>query len=216
MTTTPSGLLVLPRGTLPKLRRADPAMAKLIAHVGKFRLERGTAGSHLGALVRSIVYQQLSGKAAATIHGRVAQLFHPDPFPDPVAILARPDTDLRAAGLSRPKIAAIRDLCTKVAEGTLTLDDIDACDDEAVTARLTQVRGIGVWSAQMFLMFHLGRLDVWPTGDLGVQKGVAKLYRMRGLPSLTRMEKVGELFRPYRSVASWYLWRLIDDKGGTF
>jgi DNA-3-methyladenine glycosylase II len=211
---TPSSLIVLPRGTLPKLCRADPSMARLIRHVGRFRLERGTAGSHLGALVRSIVYQQLSGKAAATIHGRFAQLFDAATFPDPTAILARTETDLRAVGLSRQKIAAVRDLGSKVEGGSLPLHDVDRLDDEELIEHLTQVRGIGVWSAQMFLMFHLGRLDVWPVGDLGIQKAVAKLYGMKRHPTRARMEKVGELFRPYRSVASWYLWRLLDEKGG--
>ncbi len=206
--------IVLPRGALAKLRRADPRMARLIAEVGRCRLESGRAGGHLGALVRSIVYQQLSGKAAATIHGRFAALFHPHPFPDPHAILAHEDAALRACGLSRQKIASVRDLCARVASGSLPLADLDELSDELVSEHLTKVHGIGKWSAEMFLMFHLGRLDVWPSGDLGIQKGIARLYGLRKRPTPKRMEKLGEAFRPYRTVASWYLWRLVDGEAG--
>jgi len=206
--------IVLPRGALARLRRADPRMARLIAEVGRCRLESGRAGGHLGALVRSIVYQQLSGKAAATIHGRFAALFHPHPFPDPHAILAREDAALRACGLSRQKIASVRDLCSRVASGSLPLADLDELSDELVSEHLTKVHGIGKWSAEMFLMFHLGRLDVWPSGDLGIQKGIARLYGLRKRPTPKRMEKLGEPFRPYRTVASWYLWRLVDGEAG--
>src|SRR6476659_5051185 len=125
--------VVLPRGTLAKLSRADPRMARLIREVGRCRIEAGRAGGHLAALVRSIVYQQLSGKAAATIHGRVAALFHPRPFPDPHAILASEDTALRSCGLSRQKIASIRDLCSRVASGTLPLTELDGLSDQLVT-----------------------------------------------------------------------------------
>jgi len=189
-------------------------MEKLIRRVGRFELEAGRAGGHLGALVRSIVYQQLSTKAAATIHGRFAGLFDPHPFPDPRAILARSDDELRACGLSRQKTAAVRDLCSRIVSGALPLADIHALSDEGVLRHLTQVRGIGRWSAEMFLMFHLGRLDVWPAGDLGIQKGIVKLYRLRRPPTKKRMEKLGEPFRPYRTVASWYLWRLVDGGAG--
>jgi DNA-3-methyladenine glycosylase II len=205
---------MLPRGALAQLGRADPRMAKLIRDVGRCKLELGRAGGHLAALVRSIVYQQLSGKAAATIHGRFAALFHPQPFPDPHAILARDDEALRACGLSRQKIASLRDLCSRVASGSLPLAELDGLPDLQVTEHLTQVRGIGRWSAEMFLMFHLGRLDVWPSGDLGIQKGVARLYGLRKRPTPKRMEQLGEPFRPYRTVASWYLWRLVDGDAG--
>src|SRR5882724_3417211 len=207
-------MTTLPRGALTSLRRVDPKMEDLIRRVGRYRLEVGKAGSHLGAMIRSIVYQQLSGKAAATIHGRFAALFPVTAFPDARAILQKRDEELRACGLSRQKIAAIRDLCSRVSSGTLPLDAIESFADEAALEHLTQVRGIGRWSAQMFLMFHLGRLDVWPTGDLGIQKGLMRLYGMRRRPNQKRLEKLGEPFRPYRTIASWYLWRLLDDDGG--
>jgi DNA-3-methyladenine glycosylase II len=214
MNALPPTPVVLPRGTLAKLGRADPRMGKLIREVGRCRLEAGRSGGHLAALVRSIVYQQLSGKAAATIHARFAALFHPQPFPDPHAILARDDHALRACGLSRQKIASLRDLCSRVASGSLPLAELDGLSDQLVSEHLTKVHGIGRWSAEMFLMFHLGRLDVWPSGDLGIQKGVARLYGLRKRPTPKRMEKLGEPFRPYRTVASWYLWRLVDGDAG--
>ena len=207
-------MVVLPRGALQALGRADPNMGKLIRRIGRFRLEKGRAGGHLAALIRSIVYQQLSGKAAATIHGRFEARFPAGSFPDPAPILAQSDETLRACGLSRQKIAALRDLCSRVVSGTLPLDELDALDDEAVLALLTEVRGIGKWSAEMFLMFHLGRLDVWPSGDLGIQKGLIKLYALRRRPNRAKLEKLGEPFRPYRTVASWYLWRLVDGDAG--
>ena len=207
-------MVVLPRGALQALGRADPSMGKLIRRIGRFRLEKGRAGGHLAALIRSIVYQQLSGKAAATIHGRFEALFPPGSFPDPAAILAQTDEALRACGLSRQKIAALRDLCSRVVSGKLPLDELDAMGDDAVLALLTEVRGIGKWSAEMFLMFHLGRLDVWPSGDLGIQKGLIKLYALRRKPNRVKLEKLGEPFRPYRTVASWYLWRLVDGDAG--
>jgi DNA-3-methyladenine glycosylase II len=207
-------MVVLPRGALKALERSDPRMGKLIQRVGRFKLEAGSAGSHLGALIRSIVYQQLSGRAAATIHGRFAGLFEAGSFPDPDAILARTDDELRACGLSRQKVAAVRDLCSRIASKKLPLTEIEVLADAAILDLLVEVRGIGRWSAEMFLMFHLGRLDVWPVGDLGIQKGLIKLYGMRRRPNRAKLEKLGEPFRPYRSVASWYLWRLVDGGAG--
>ncbi len=208
-------MATLPRGALASLRRSDPKMEELIRRVGRYRLEAGNPGGHLGALIRSIVYQQLSGKAAATIHGRFAALFDEGAFPDARAILERRDDELRACGLSRQKIAAVRDLCSRVTSGSLPLDAIEAFTDDEALVHLTQVRGIGRWSAEMFLMFHLGRLDIWPIGDLGIQKSLMRLYGMRRRPNKKKLEKLGEPFRPYRSVASWYLWRLLDgDAGG--
>ncbi len=143
-------MATLPRGALARLRRSDPRMEELIRRVGRYRLDAGNPGGHLGALIRSIVYQQLSGKAAATIHGRFAALFAEATFPDAVAILAKRDEELRACGLSRQKIAAVRDLCSRVASGTLPLEAIESFTDDAALAHLTQVRGIGRWSAEMF------------------------------------------------------------------
>jgi DNA-3-methyladenine glycosylase II len=204
----------LPRGALAALRRADPRMAELIRRVGPCGWTVGRAGGHLGALVRSIVYQQLSGKAAATIHGRLVERFAAGTFPDPGALLAMDDDALRACGLSRQKIAALRDLCRRVQDGSLPLDALDAMTDDDVTAALVEVRGIGRWSAEMFLLFHLGRLDVWPVGDLAIQKAVQRLHGLRKHPTAKRMHALGEPYRPYRSVASWYLWRLMDGDAG--
>ena len=189
-------------------------MGDLIRRVGPCGLTIGGSGGHLAALVRSIVYQQLSGKAAATIHGRLVDRFAAGTFPEAKAILALRDEDLRQCGLSRQKIAALRDLCRHVHEGGLPLHELDAMSDEAITEALVAVRGIGRWSAEMFLIFHLGRLDVWPIGDLAIQKAMQKLHRLRERPRPKRMEALGERYRPYRSIASWYLWRLMDDGAG--
>ena len=191
-------------------------MARLVERVGPFRLEIGRAETHLLALVRSIVYQQLSGKAAATILGRVRATLGEERVPTAEDLLAIEEPRLRAAGLSRQKIASLRDLADKVASGALPLDRVDELDDEAVVERLVAVRGIGVWSAQMFLLFHLGRPDVWPTDDLGVRKAMARLRALPELPTRREMDALGERFRPWRSVASWYLWRSLDlaDAGG--
>jgi len=164
--------------------------------------------------VRSIVYQQLSGKAAATIHGRLVERFAPGTFPEARAILSLSDDELRTCGLSRQKIAALRDLCRRVADGSLPLDALDGMSDDAIVASLVEVRGIGPWSAEMFLLFHLGRLDVWPVGDLAIQKAVQRLHGLRQRPTPKKMHALGEPYRPYRSIASWYLWRLMDGDAG--
>jgi DNA-3-methyladenine glycosylase II len=189
-------------------------MAKVIGRVGPFRLSRGRAGSYLAALVRSIVYQQLSGKAAGAIFARLQASFATGRFPDPVAMLAASDARLRSAGLSRQKIASIRDLCDKVVSGALVLDGIDASTDAEIVAKLTSVRGIGKWSAQMFLIFDLGRLDVWPESDLGIRKAVKQLCDLDQIPSSRFVANLGDRFAPYRTVASLYLWRSIDGEPG--
>lgn len=201
----------LPRGALPHLRRSDEGLARVIEQVGRCRMRVGYAECHLASLVRAIVYQQLSGKAAATIYGRFRALYPDQGFPSAQEIRRTHHTKLRKAGLSRQKQAALRDLCKHVAEGRLPLHDVHEHDDEALIERLTAVRGIGRWSAQMFLMFQLGRLDQWPVDDLGVRKGVALLLGMDGeLPGKRQMEAWGERCRPYRTVASWYLWRSLE------
>ncbi|MEB2312066.1 MAG: DNA-3-methyladenine glycosylase 2 family protein [Sorangiineae bacterium] len=213
MTFPPSA----PRGALPALRRADPRLAALIARVGRYRLEVGRSGSHFGALVRSIVYQQLSGKAAATIHGRLRAALEPEWPPSARALLALGPERLRACGLSRQKLASLTDLSLRVESGALVLEALGRMSDDEIVAALTQVRGIGVWSAEMFLMFQLGRPDVWPASDLGVRKAVARLYHLSELPDRRQMRERGERFRPFRTVAAWYLWRLLDlgeDSGG--
>jgi len=173
-------------------------------------MDVGYAETHLASLIRAIVYQQLSGKAAATIYGRFRALFDEDAFPSAQEIRRIHYTKLRKAGLSRQKQAALRDLCRHVVQGRLPLHDVEEHDDEVLIERLTAVRGIGRWSAQMFLMFQLGRLDQWPVDDLGVRKGVALLLGTDQLPKRKEMEAWGERCRPYRTVASWYLWRSLE------
>ena len=200
----------LPRGALARLRKADPGLARVIEQVGPCRMRVGHAPTHLASLVRAIVYQQLSGKAAGTIYGRFLDLYPDCEFPTAARIRRTHYTKLRKVGLSRQKQAAVRDLCRHVVEGRLPLHDVDEHDDEALIERLTAVRGIGRWSAQMFLMFQLGRLDQWPVDDLGVRKGVALVQGRDTLPGRKEMEAWGERYRPYRTVASWYLWRSLE------
>ena len=190
---------------------ADPAMAALVDIVGPCTLKpRRLAGGHFGALARSILYQQLAGKAAASIHARFLALFE-DGSPTPEAVLALPDVALRGAGLSGSKAASIKDLAAKVLDGSVRLDGIGRRPDEEVVERLCQVRGIGRWTAEMFLMFTLGRPDVWPTGDYGVRKGWAVVHgRPEAMPTPKELEVAGEAYRPYRSVAAWYCWRALE------
>ncbi len=191
------------------LKRADPILRALIARIGPYRLVPRTAGSHLDALVRSIVSQQLSTRAAATIHARVIAL-HRDIVPEPAAWIALSDPALREAGLSRQKISYIRDLAQHVFDGTLPLAHLHDLDDDAVIAVLTQVKGIGVWTAQMFLMFRLGRPDVLPVLDLGIRNAMRRAYRLRKDPTPERMRAIAAPWVPYRSVACWYLWQSLD------
>lgn len=190
---------------------ADPAMAALIEQVGPCTLRpRRMAGGHFGALARSILYQQLAGKAAASIHARFLALFDGG-RPSPEAVLALPDEALRSAGLSGAKAASIKDLAAKVLDGTVRLDGIARRTDEEIVERLCLVRGIGRWTVEMFLMFQLGRPDVWPVGDYGVRKGWAIVHgRPDALPTPTELAAAGEAYRPHRSVAAWYCWRAIE------
>ena len=162
------------------------------------------------SLARAIVSQQLSSKAADTIWGRVLDLYPKRKFPVPAAILATPDTQLRAAGLSGAKAAAIKDLARHVVEAKLVPARLPKLTDEEVSAVLLPVRGIGPWSVDMFLMFALARPDVLPVGDLGVRKGMQKHFRLRSLPQPDRMTKLAAPWRPFRSVAAWYMWRLLE------
>ncbi len=197
------------------LERVDPVMAEVIDKVGPFNLILRTAGTHFDALVRSIVYQQLSGKAAATIHGRVLQLFDPvAPLPPQIVTTAH-DT-LRRAGLSNQKAGYLRNLAEHSLNGSLPVESLHDLDDDAIISSLTQVKGIGRWSAQMFLMFRLGRLDVLPDLDLGVQKGMQRAYRMRKVPGPRKVLETGARWTPYRSVGSWYMWRVLEMPAGTF
>lgn len=186
---------------------ADPVFAPLVEVVGPLRI-RPPHSTHYEALLRSIVFQQLAGKAAATIHGRVVEAVGGEVTPERIAATA--DDDLRGAGLSANKLAAIRDLTVKVVDGTVPLDDVEGLDDEEIVERLVTVRGIGRWTAEMFLLFQLRRPDVWPSGDLGVRAGWAKLHGLDELPTPRELEAAGERFRPWRSAAAWYCWRAVD------
>ena len=166
--------------------------------------------THFESLARAIIYQQLAGKAAATIHGRVCALTPGSRLPKPEELLALPEARLRGAGLSRNKLAALYDLAERVADGRLRTRSLGRLPDEEVLARLVEVRGIGEWTAQMFLMFQLGRLDVLPTGDLGVQEGLRRLDGLPERPGPAALGERGAVWAPLRTVASWYLWRLAD------
>jgi 3-methyladenine DNA glycosylase/8-oxoguanine DNA glycosylase len=194
------------------LAAADPALGTIIASVGPCAMQLKPSRSLFGALAEAIVYQQLSNKAAATIHGRVEALF-PDAQEGftPRHILGATDEALRGCGLSRAKVLAVRDLARRVEGGELPLlDEARALADSELIERLVSVRGIGRWSAEMFLMFRLGRPDVLPLGDYSLRKAYMKAFRKRTLPSPRALEKHGERWRPYRTVASWYLWRSLE------
>lgn len=201
------------RSSVTHLKRSDPVLAKVIEAVGPCRMQLRTEGTHFEALTRSIVFQQLSGKAASTILGRFNELY-PNNSPTPELVLATPDEILRGVGLSRQKIGYMRDLSSKVASGDLPLDSVDSMSDDDLIAHLVQVKGIGRWTAQMFLMFRLGRRDVLPALDLGIQNAVKKAYRMRKRPTPKQLEKIGAKWRPHASVASWYLWRSLENGDG--
>jgi 3-methyladenine DNA glycosylase/8-oxoguanine DNA glycosylase len=186
-------------------------MAELIARSRRYNITPAVTIRPFDALAESIAYQQLSGKAAATIFGRVRALYPKRKWLDPEQLLATPDETLRAAGLSRAKTAALKDLAAKTIDGTVPAGRalIRMSDDEIIT-RLTAVRGIGRWTVEMLLLFDLGRPDVWPVDDYGVQKGFAKTFGRRKLPTPKQLMKFGEKWRPYRSVAAWYFWRALD------
>jgi 3-methyladenine DNA glycosylase/8-oxoguanine DNA glycosylase len=192
------------------LMRCDPRLAPIIRRVGRCRLPDASTRAPFAALVRAILSQQLSGKAAAAIHGRVEALLTAGGGLVPEALLAADPEALRAAGVSRPKVAYLRDLAARVIDGRLDLDAIQQLPDEAVIAAITAVKGLGRWSAEMFLMFRLNRPDVFPVGDLGIVKGVQMLLGMKRRPAPVTMRRAAEVWRPYRSVAAWYLWRLHE------
>lgn len=191
------------------LRAADPLLGAWISRAGTCGLTRVRDGTHFGYLARSIVYQQLNGKAAATIFGRFEALFG-GRVPEPRALLKVPDPTLRGVGLSARKAEYLKGLAQDVLDGRVPLETVDALDDAAAIALLTRVRGVGEWTAQMFLMFRLGRPDILPTLDYGVQTAVKRLYRLRKHPSPARLAQIGAKWAPYRTVASWYLWKVVD------
>ena len=189
--------------------RRDRVMAKLMKRTDPFRLPRPRQ-DHFAALAESILYQQLAGAAAAAIHRRFVALFDGDLSPK--TVLALSPRKIRAAGLSRSKVASIRDLAAKVADGTVPLARIGRLPDEDVITRLSVVRGIGRWTAEMFLIFQLRRLDVWPVEDYGVRKGYSLAYGLRDLLTPKQLQAEGERFRPYRTVAAWYCWQAVHEQ----
>lgn len=207
--TIPTILPRSPRKAVAHLVAVDRTLAAVIERVGPFRLSRNVEGTHFDAVCRSIIYQQLSGKAAATIHGRVLALFG-GRAPTPGMLAATSDATLRAAGLSRQKLTYLKDLATRVSAGDVPIETLHALSDDAVIDALVQVKGIGRWTAQMFLMFRLGRPDVLPERDLGIQNAIRRAYRLRKRPLPARVAKIGAPWAPYRTVASWYLWRSLE------
>jgi DNA-3-methyladenine glycosylase II len=201
------------RPALAHLKKADPILAEIIARVGPYRLVPRRTGTHYDALVRSIVFQQLSGKAASTIHRRFSELY-PGKRPRAERVLASTDAQLRSAGLSRQKIGYLRDLSARVTDGTLPLAHLGRLPDDAIIEHLVQVKGIGRWTVQMFLMFRLGRPDVLPELDLGVQNAIQRAYGLAKRPTPKEVLAIGEKWRPYASVASWYLWRSLENGDG--
>lgn len=197
------------RKALKHLRTTDPALGTIIARVGPYKLVPRAEGTHFDHVVRSIVGQQLSGKAAQTIYSRVLALKGGN-CPTPADFLKLPVAKLRAAGLSGRKVEYVKELAQRTHDGSLAILKIHEMDDAGVMETLVSVRGIGPWTAQMVLMFRLGRPDVFPELDLGVQKAVQKLRRMRKLPTPEQMKKIGATYAPYRTYAAWYLWRSLE------
>jgi DNA-3-methyladenine glycosylase II len=193
------------------LMRRDPVMRDLMRRYGACGLADAQHTDPYKALVRAIISQQLSSRAAATIARRFEELFG-GRFPSPAAVLAMPDDRLRSVGLSGMKVSFVRDLARRVHDGSLHLDSLERMSDDEVIAELTQVKGIGRWTAEMFLMFRLHRPDVLPLGDLGIVNAMKRAYGLRKTPTPDRMTRIAEAWRPYRSVACWYLWASLDNE----
>jgi len=193
------------------LMRRDPILGAAIRQIGACGLAARQRQDHLSALVGAIVSQQLSTKAAATIFGRFVALFPEGHIPNAQAMHALDDSALRGVGFSGQKVGYLRDLCTRIGDGRLQLDELETLEDELVVERLTSVKGFGRWTAEMFLMFRLHRPDVLPVGDLGIVNAMQRLYRLRTRPDPKKMLKLGEAWRPYRSVACWYLWQTLKE-----
>jgi 3-methyladenine DNA glycosylase/8-oxoguanine DNA glycosylase len=202
-----------PAAAIAHLRAADTTLAAMMARVGAFTLTLQPYDSLFAALLRSIVFQQLHGKAAAAIHARVLLALAPHGGNTPDALARATDAELLGAGLSRAKLAAVRDLAAKCRAGTVpALDDAAALSDDELVARLTTVRGVGPWTVHMLLLFTLGRPDVLPTGDFAIRLAFRKLYRKRREPTPATIIRHARAWQPYRSVASWYLWRSLELK----
>ena len=188
------------------LMQQDPRLGAVIERVGKCRLQVRRDGDLFSALCETITSQQLSTRVADVIYGRFCALCAPAPHPTPEAVLALDAAQLRAAGLSGPKAAYVQALAERVSHGDLSLEALDVLPDDEVIEVLSSIKGIGRWSAQMILIFRLHRPDVWPIGDLGIVRGLERLHNLRKTPTPARLEKLGDVWRPYRSVAAWYLW----------
>ena len=210
-TITVPGLAYDPELACRHLAEADPRLGALIARAGAFTMRPAPTQSLFAALVEAIVYQQLSGRAAETILGRVVAIYRPRRFPRPQDILDTRLERLRAAGLSAAKALAVRDLAARTVDGTVpSMSRVRRMTDEEIIERLTTVRGVGRWTVEMLLLFRLGRPDVLPLGDLGVRKGFARAFNRRVMLDPLMLSRRAERWRPYRSVASWYLWRALD------
>ena len=192
------------------LKAADPVIGAIIERVGPYRMEYRDPNFH--SLVRAIVYQQLSGKAALTIFKRLLEAAKADPL-TPESILKLRPARMRSLGLSQQKMTYIRGLAKMTRDGVVNFETVNSLEDQAIIEHFTQAKGVGVWTAQMFLIFALRRLDVLPTGDLGVRAAIKKAYNLSELPTPEQMEKIAAAWRPYCSVASWYLWRSLDNQG---
>ena len=193
------------------LMRRDKVLGSVIKRIGPCGMAARQRKDHLTALVGAIVSQQLSTKAAATIFARFVALFPEGEIPNAAAMAALSDQQLRGVGLSGQKVGYLRDLSARIADGRLNLEELDTLPDDQVIERLTAVKGLGRWTAEMFLMFRLHRPDVLPADDLGIVKAVQKVYGLRKRPKAARILKIGEAWRPYRSVASWYLWQTLRE-----
>ena len=210
------GLCYDPRAAMRRLAKADPVLGALMKAAGPFTLQLRTMHSPFEALARNIIYQQLHGTAAAAIHARVVALGQDGRKLRPEDILSAGEADLRGAGLSRAKLAALQDLAAKTLDGTVpTLARLRRMTDEEIIARLTSVRGIGRWTVEMLLMSRLGRSDVLPVSDLGVRKGFAFVYQTP-LPTPKALTEYGERWRPFRTIASWYMWRALELPAGAW
>ncbi len=215
MTVQPGRGTIAPRMARTSLQQAiaevaarDPVLGDLVARVGPVRHQPRDPDGPFAALVRAIVYQQLAGAAARAIHGRVLAAVGGPLTPESLDAVS--DADLRAAGLSANKLASLRDLSAKVMDGTVVLTRTSRRSDEELIERLTSVRGIGPWTAQMHLMFQLRRLDVWPTDDLGVRQGYALAWKLDPVPTPKQLEPLGDRFRPYRSIVARYCWAAVE------
>lgn len=203
--------VLLPEGVLLRLSYADPALGQVIRRVGPCTLASRETENPLETLVHSIISQQISGRAATTIYQRFLSIFPVNSTLNASDILDVEDTRLRACGLSGQKVTYLKSLCERISCHQLNLEILADLGDEEIIQQLIQVKGLGRWSAQMFLIFHLGRLDIWPSDDLGVRKGLTQILARDTLIQAAEARGYGERYRPYRSIAAWYLWRAIDE-----